>query len=258
MEKKVCVVFLCNKAYFDKFIYTCNQLLSNGNYQGDICLVIGNDLNNDELLENEIITRNNIIIKYFPNIQVTYEFMEMQYNLSRPSYWVDRIFQYHKLHLFNTFFKRWDYIFYLDCGITIFNDISSMLNEVTENRLLAHSDAYPGYEMRLRNQFDSNKTELYTKLTNTYNLNIDYFQTTIMLYDTKIIEEDTFDNLYRLMLEYPISTTNDQGIVALYFTNIKPVFKQINIRNNDIWFYDYYSRNAKCKYIMLKSLEVFY
>ena len=42
-----CVVFLCDKPYFHKFIYTCNQLLSNGNYKGNICLVIGNDLKND-------------------------------------------------------------------------------------------------------------------------------------------------------------------------------------------------------------------
>ena len=36
-------------------------------------------------------------------------------------------------------------------------------------------------------------------------LNIDYFQTTMMLYDTKIIKENTFNDLYDLTLEYPIS-----------------------------------------------------
>jgi hypothetical protein len=56
--------------------------------------------------------------------------------------------------LFNTFFKQWKYIFYLDCGITIFRDISPILNEITENTLLAHSDAYPNYEWKLHCQFD--------------------------------------------------------------------------------------------------------
>lgn len=89
---------------------------------------------------------------------------------------------------------------------------------------------------------------------NTYNLNDDYFQTTIMLYDTKIIENDTYDNLLNLLIEYPISITNDQGIIALYFTNIQPLFKQIKTHNEILYFYDYLSRNKNNKYIMLKSI----
>jgi hypothetical protein len=46
---KFCFVFVSNKAYFDKFLYTCNLLITNGNYKGDICLVIGDDLNSEEL-----------------------------------------------------------------------------------------------------------------------------------------------------------------------------------------------------------------
>ena len=30
MSNDVCVVFLCDKAYFNKFIYTCSQLITNG------------------------------------------------------------------------------------------------------------------------------------------------------------------------------------------------------------------------------------
>ena len=46
----ICFVFVCNKNYFSKFINTCNELITNGKYKGDICLVIGNDLLNDDLL----------------------------------------------------------------------------------------------------------------------------------------------------------------------------------------------------------------
>jgi hypothetical protein len=46
------------------------------------------------------------------------------------------MFQYHKLHLFNTFFKQWDYIFYLDCGITIFSNIEPIIQECKKNILL--------------------------------------------------------------------------------------------------------------------------
>jgi hypothetical protein len=254
MIKDVCVVFLCDKAYFEKFIYTCNQLITNGKYNGNICLVVGDDLNNDALLDCDFIKSNNIIIKYFPNIQFSNDFLIVNNDIKTDGRNLTKKIQWQKLHLFNIFFKQWNYIFYLDCGITIFADISPIINEVTENTLLAHSDAYPKYEWKLHTQFDKTNTKFFTKLYNTYNLNIDYFQTTIMLYDTKIIQNDTYEKLLKLSIEYPISITNEQGIMALYFTNIQPLFKQIKTHNEDIYFYDYLSRNNNNKYIMLKSI----
>jgi len=251
---KLCAVFLCDSAYFNKFLYTYNQLINKGNYKGDICLIIGDDLINNELLKCDIIEKNNVIIKHFPNIIFSPVFLDIQAQLNRPQHWFKKLFQYHKLHLFNTFFKNWDYIFYLDCGITIFSDISPILNEITENTLLAHSDAYPTYEWKLHNQFCKTNTTYFNNLNKKYNLYVDYFQTTIMLYDTNIIEDDTYNNLLNLLLEYPISITNDQGIIALYFTNIKPIWKQIKSRNENMFFYDYLSRKPEFKYIMLKSV----
>ena len=167
---------------------------------------------------------------------------------------ITKRFQWHKLNLFNVFFKKWNYILYLDCGINIFDDISPILEDATNNTLLAHSDSYPTYEWKLNNQFDKNIADYFSKLNNKYDLNIDYFQTTIMLYDTNIIESDTYDNLLNLSQEYPISRTNDQGIIALYFTNIKPLFKQIKIRNEYTHFYDYLRRSKENKYIMVKAV----
>lgn len=251
---KVCVVFLCNKAYFSKFVDTCSKLIENGKYNGTVCLVIGDDLNNDELLDSEFIKNNNIIIKYFPDIKFPNEFLIVNKSIKTDGRNITKKFQWHKLHLFNTFFKQWNYIFYLDCGIHIFSDISPMLNEVTENKLLAHSDAYPTYQWKLHSQFDETNYEYFKKLSDKYNLNADYFQTTIMMYDTKIIENNTYDDLLKLSIEYPISKTNEQGIIALYFTQIKPLFQQIKLHNEDTHFYDYLSRNRNNKYIMLKSL----
>lgn len=252
MSNDLCVVFLCDKAYFNKFIYTCSQLITNGNYNGNICLVIGDDLLNDPILNCDIIKKNNIMIKYFPNISFSDHFLKVNNQINSDGRNKTKKFQWHKLHLFNIFFKKWNYIFYLDCGMHILSDISPMLNEMTENTLLAHSDAYPTYQWKLYNQFDPRK-EHFIKLNNTYNLNIDYFQTTIMLYDTKIIENDTYNHLLHLTHEYPISITNEQGIIALYFTNIRPLFKQIKTHNTHTYFYDYLSRNNN-NYIMLKML----
>lgn len=252
MIKDICVVFTCNKKYFMKFIQTCSQLILNGKYNGNICLVIGDDLKNDKLLECNLIKKNNIIIKYFPNIQFPNNFTIINNTIKSDGRNISKKFQWHKLYLFHTFFKQWNYIFYLDCGMKIFSDISPILNLITPHTILAHSDAYPSYKWKLHCQFDKTKTKFFTELNNTYNLNCDYFQTTIMLYDTNIITKDTFNNLFNLSVKYPISRTNEQGIMALYFTNIKPLFKQIKTHNETTYFYDYLSRNKNNKYIMLK------
>jgi hypothetical protein len=155
------------------------------------------------------------------------------------------------MYLFDKFFKKWDYILYLDCGISIFSDITPILNERTENMLVAHSDAYPMYVWKLHSQFENNNP-IFNKLNNQFNLNNDYFQTTMLFYHTNIIQEDTFNNLIELMIKYPISRTNEQGIIALYFTIIKPCFKQLKINNENTYFYDFMSRNRNNQYIMLK------
>ena len=253
MNKNICVVFVCNTAYFNRFIYTCNQLITNGKYNGNICLVIGDDLYNNKLLNCNIIKNNNIIIKHFRDIKFPDKYLEINNNIKSDGRHLTKKFQWHKLHLFNSFFKQWKYIFYLDCGMTIYSDISPMLNETTENTLLAHSDAYPSYERRLHEQFDKTNIEYFTKLNNEYNLNIDYFQTGIMLYDTNIIENDTYDNLLKLSIDFPISISNEQGIMALYFTNIRPLFKQIKTHDATTYYYDSLSRSPNNKYIMLKN-----
>lgn len=250
----ICAVFLCDKAYFNKFIYTCDQLVTKGKYKGNICLVIGDDLQGNPLLECNTIKNNNVIIKHFPDIQFSSSFMDIQKSLERSPHWIKKVFQFHKLHLFSTFFKQWKTILYLDCGITIYSDVSPMINERVENILLAHCDGYPKHEWKLSCQFDHTKPEYFTKLKQKFNLNIDHFQTTVMLYDTSIIQDDTYDNLLALLLEYPICITNDQGIIALYFTVIHPVFKQLKIKNDHTYFYDYLSRNNSYKYIMLKMV----
>tara|TARA_Y100000816_G_C26108444_1_gene590253 strand:+ start:6086 stop:7066 length:981 start_codon:yes stop_codon:yes gene_type:complete len=252
MEEKLCVVFVTNQKYLEKFYATCSQLRSVGNYKGDVCLIIGDDLNNSEFRENEFITKNNIIVKHYPDTQFTPEFLEKQKQLNRESFWVEKLFQYHKLYLFTDYFKKWDYIFYLDCGITILNDITPMMEIREKNTLLAHSDSYPKYNNNLDYQFDTFQPE-FQKLRETYSLNKDYPQTTIMLFDTCLIEDDMRNKLWELAQTYPISVTNDQGIIALHFTCINPVFKQIPMKNNETYFYDYFLRNYGEPYIMVKD-----
>ena len=246
----ICVVFVCNNKYLNKFKNTLQLLRTNGQYEGDVLLVIGNDLKEQE---NEIKKNYNIQVKYFPDIIFDEDFMKNFNSLNRPGHWKSKIFQYHKFYLFDVYFKQWDYIFYLDCGINILRPIQPILDSKKKYNLLAHNDAYPTQlgKWKLSLQFDKTKP-LFKNLCEKYDLNKDYFQTTILLFDTNIIHEKLFENIYNLACKYPISRTNDQGIIALYFINVENKWEQIKIQDEEQYYYDYIKRSGNKPYIMHK------
>jgi hypothetical protein len=248
MEDNFCVVFVSNKKYFHKFKKTCTELITDGKYKGDICLIVSDDLYYDKDLDCKFIKDNNIIIKKFKKINIP----DIKYECSAHIEKVDGCIM--KFNLFNTYFKKWKYILYLDCGMNILSDINQILNEATDNTLLAHSDAYPEYKWKLSGQLNKTKYDyIFNKLNNLYNLNIDYFQSGIMLYHTNIIKKDTFSEIVKLLNEFPIGITNDQCYLSIYFIIIKNVWKQIPLKNSKTNFYDYMSRKENDnKYIIVK------
>lgn len=250
-----CVVFICDIHYFDKFVQTYKQLRSLGGWTGDVCLIVCDELFKSEQLKS-FQSEHTIIVKHYEPIQFPPDFIKSQTSLKRLEHWNKKMFQFQKIRLFDMYFKQWNYVFYIDCGIHIFRNIQPMIDCALPNTLLAHSDAYPTYKNKLSSQFDANKS-LFKVLASEFDLHIDYPQTTIMLFDTAIIEPHTVNDLYKLCLKYPISITNDQGIVALYFTRVRPCWKQIPTENDTLCFYDYLARANKHKeYIMLKVTHI--
>jgi hypothetical protein len=247
-----CVVFATDANYLHKFVKTALSLRHEGRYTGDLCLIIGDDLYNSPILKDPLFDYLQVKLQYFPNFVFPEETLRIMASLDRPEHWFPKRFQYHKFHLFNTVFKQWRKIFYMDCGIAVLGPIQPILDCWQENTVLAHSDAYPTYEWKLRDQFVPLSPFIET-LEGKYNLSIDYPQTTILLFDSALIQETTEQELYELMLQFPNSRTNDQGIVALYFTCVKPAWKQIPTGNEYINFYDYLNRGDGKPYILLKS-----
>jgi hypothetical protein len=240
---KVCVVLLCNSRFFSRMLGTLNSIRGRG-YEGDVCVVIGDDLKESYALNHPLLKDSRTQIKHFPDIEFDEVFMKFFETIDRPEHWREKIFQYHKLHLFNACFKQWDYIFYVDSGAFVFSDIKPILESRKQGKFLAHSDAYHTYEWKLRNQFDQN-TDLFKDLNEAFDLGVDYPQTTIMLYDTSLIDDRTYDELLELAKKWSISITNDQGVIALYFTNVKKAWEQITLENESTWYYDYLLRDHK-------------
>jgi len=156
-----------------------------------------------------------------------------------------KIFQYMKFFVMDQYFKKWDYVFYIDSGAKILKSLNRFkINCKPENCFYAHSDAYPIYEWKLKRQFcldiDDN---ISLKLLDRYkNLDCDYFQTTIFIYDTKILNENYVQKMIELMNLYPISYRNDQGIFNLFILCEKNLWKQIPTKDNQGFLYDFMVR----------------
>lgn len=245
---KICVVLFSNKAYINHIFDIIKKLRSIGKYKGDIVYFYTDDLkyyNFNKLKEY------NIILKHFDDIKFTKSTLE----LLKKTWRADKLIQYHKCYLFNIFFKQWDKILYLDSKTKVLKDINSFFDINCDNKLIANSDTYPTNKWKLDVQFekDLNK-DLYKKLEEEFNLNCDYFQTGVMLFDTNIINNNTFNDLINMINKYPISRTNEQGIMNLYFNCDKKIYVPIHIFNKEnIIYYDFFFRKPhhKNKYILV-------
>ena len=141
----------------------------------------------------------------------------------------------------------------IDTGIKIYRPLWDVFSLVKRNKILAHHDDFPKYHYSLSDKFRD--IEPYkTNLKNEFDLNTyHYFQTTILLYDTDIIQTDTINNILDLVEKYPISCNGDQEYISLYFHQITNQMEQIRIKdNNNYYFYDYYQRYGINKYCMTK------
>ena len=140
----------------------------------------------------------------------------------------------------------------------IYGDLNRMKRACTEEGVLyAHSNGYPDYQIgaHVRRQFeDFLDAQITQEMDTEFSLDIDSFQSTIMIYHTGIIEPTTVQDLYGLLNKYPTANRNDQGILNLYFHCKKHMWKQLPLRDEEGYLYDFLQRHglAKVDYLMLK------
>jgi hypothetical protein len=260
-KSSICVTFLSDAKYFDKFVETCTQLIQRGQYlatrggsgsssdqRRDICLIIDDSLHELEIYNHPFLLENKIVVKYFPNIKFSDNFHSIARHCDR----YNKIIQYHKFYLFDQFFKKWDYIFYMDAGMQIKSPIQPILDVLKPDCFYAHSDSYHEYKWALERQF-FNIGGYLEKLRQHMDLNIDYFQTTILIFDTrKYIRDNVVERLIDLTEEFPNSNTNEQGIMSIYFSKVWQQIPMFVPNKPYIRLYDFMPRFPPYTYIMYK------
>ena len=241
-NESVCVVFVCDENYFKKFQKTLSELRNEGKYSGDVVLIATGRLN-QAYVKKRCRDKRLKITKFSP-ISVP----EGVKNVALKPNGVTARMQ--KFHVFQRFFKQWDYVFYIDVGMHIHRDISKMVDLCEKGTLLAHSNCYPTYIWDHSHEFIDDNSLSYQHFIEEFGFTNDYFQSTMMLFDTKLIDGNTVQNLVDLLNKYPFGV-GDQAYISLYFCHILPVWKQIKINEGDQYFYDFHLR-VKEKCIMHK------
>jgi lipopolysaccharide biosynthesis glycosyltransferase len=257
---KEVIVLMCNAPQIDRAAKTIHQIRNHGQYHGDIVLFFDEDLPRLEPNKLEFYKEKyNLILKQFPTINISKYVDTLSKGKNEWGYPAHcKLFTIHKFYLFDVYFKGWDKVFYIDAGMRIYNDLNRILELDCSGTLFAHSNSYPCnyFKWKLNHQFNlNNEPEIVKKLYENFDMNIiDNFQSGVLLYDTKIIEDNTVQTLIDLMNEYPISKGPDQGYMNLYFICMRNLWKPLPIMDKKGFLYDYHERfDYKCNdYVMLK------
>lgn len=247
------ICFVANFKYLYKnFPRIYQQLRTNGKYQGEI-LIITSLICPTFLIKN-IIKDKKITVFRYKKLKFNVKTEKILKNLnSNPNRHNTKRFQWQKLYLFNKKIKRWKYVFYLDINMHIHHDINDILAIRPQGKLFARADGYPDYKWKLSSQFDQTN-KLYESLKNNFDLEINnYFQTGVLYFDTELISENTFGEIISILDEFPISVTNEQGILNLYFIFLRNKYKQLVEEVNGKISYYYWNTKDK-DIIITKSL----
>ena len=253
-KKKVVAVVSNFKFLKNNFNNLYDQLRVRGNYQGEI-LIITSKFTPCFLIRS-IRKKNQVKVLRFKNIKFD-KITELELNnletFNDPNRNLTKKFQWHKLHLFDERMKNWDYVFYLDINMKIHYDINRILALTPDNCFMARSDTYPNYDRDLKTQFDQTHP-LYVELEKNYDLSVNnYFQTGVMYFDTKIISKQTKNQIINLVNKYPITVTNEQGILNLYLYLQKKIYRELPSKIDGYTSYFYWKLNDE-KIIITKQL----
>jgi lipopolysaccharide biosynthesis glycosyltransferase len=261
MDKKWTMVFLSNGPFIKKAFDTIYLARTTGEWKDDIVLLLSADLYNDDGVKQQCKLLD-VIMREVPNRNFDSVLNVWKKHPEHPEYEyvINRGFMYNKFLVFDTFFKQWDYVFYLDSGAKIQGPLERMKKACTPDKCIyAHSDSYPTYLWKLKRQFslelfdnETNKQRFYESYYPYFEH--DYFQGTIFIYDTSIIDENTVNRLFWLSEMYPIAIRMDQGILNLHFHCERCLWKQIPLKDDIGFLYDFFERErgSRSKYLILK------
>jgi len=255
------LVFVCNAKYMTRCVHTIESCRSVGDWTDDIVVLVDSTVDITDPMVKGRFEALECQIRCVEN-KAPLETIRSMWKPYKGHFNRDpvckKLVQYIKFHIFDEWFKQWDTVFYIDSGAHIYGDLNRMKRACEPKGVLyAHSNGYPSYltNAYVRGQFDMFLDEMIAKeLDAEFPLDIDSFQSTVMIFDTSLITPSMVDELFELTHRFPLANRNDQGILNLYFHCARSLWKQIPLQDEEGLLYDFHQRDgrAKVEYLMLK------
>ena len=189
MGDKTAFVMISDENYFHKAKRTIMDLRSKGEWTGDLVLITINFKINQNFKDFYNITTIN-----FPEISKTEMLEKIKNKISDgDGREFDKINQWEKLHVFDSYFTNWDRIVYIDCGLRILDSVKYLLDLDYKNCILAPNDT--GHIIRkdkvFKSQLSFDNLDLIQDLLNDFDdaiMESQYFLNCIWIYDTNILK----------------------------------------------------------------------
>jgi hypothetical protein len=202
------IVLVSDKNYLEHCKYLFTNIRHDTDYDGDLCLITNDQVDTSEF------EKRNIHVKKFEKI--------------------DPFFQ--KLNIFNSYFKKWDKVLYLDCDTMV---IKKELNKIFDlpNDLYCEPESWTVQEY-----FNGGKNpDLFQELKREYNVDKVGFNSGSILFNTSLIDDNTQNELFEIKEKYQEINEHtrkeggDQPIINLKFIDTWEKFP-----NNEICYWRLY------------------
>lgn len=210
-------VTLCDQSYFHKACRTIQELQTNGKWEEDILLIAV------DFYPNPIA---GVTIWNVGHVDTTNLVKQLRQYPLKPmddNRHFAKLYQWDKLRLFSSHFKKWERVVFLDAGIRVLDSVYPLLDLEWRGKFLAPDDSDP-YDngLRFRNQLDLNANpDALNRLLKEYPKSIldeRYFLNCMFLYDTSILNHVTWESMAEAMDKFPICMCNEMGIMNLFIT----------------------------------------
>ena len=212
-------VLITDIKYFPKAKLTIIDLRSKGQWTGDIVLIpLG-----FQIPEN-FKDFYRIEVQSFPPIDKT-PLLEILNHRPFPDTIdqreIHKLNQWEKLHVFDPFFSRWDRVIFLDAGLRVLENVQCLLELDCKNAFLAPDDGgnfIPNPQKTFITQVSTSDPETLDKMLFDFGeiLHSNYFLNCIWMYDTRILNICTKQEMIDAICEYPICKTNEMTIMNLF------------------------------------------
>ena len=236
-------VTLSDQSYFPKAVQTIQELRDNGKWTGDIVLIA---VDFEPCLSDVIVyTTTHINTDGLLESFRKYPIRPMPDNRH-----FGKLYQWDKLQVFQSFFRRWERVVFLDAGIRVFDSVQPLLDLEWKGKLLAPDDSDP-YDNgnRFHVQLDMLANPVVTEqLLAEYSKEIlekHYFINCIFIFDTALLDKVSYQEMEDSMNKYPICMCNEMGIMNLIFAYKLGVWCPFPQRVGDKYLFGWCERNYR-------------